>query len=204
MVYLDGRYAFWLSSTLVEDRGLGVGQDLTGREIDELLSADQFHRALESALGYLTYRPRSEKEVIQKLGQKKYDPEVIDRVIERLRLLRYVDDVDFARFWIDNREAFSPRGARLLKMELRQRGVDSETIDTVMRGEVEIDEVASAIRLGRKKLRSYASADRATFRQRMGAYLQRRGFDFEAINQAVIQLWQELNPVENDDPNFAV
>ena len=93
---------------------------------------------MQRALLLLSYRPRSEAEIRQKLAKAGFEPEVIATVLERLRANGLVRDEGFAHEWVENRGAFRPRSRRMLAYELRRKGVAEETIQqalaTLLRG----------------------------------------------------------------------
>src|SRR5207237_2338701 len=101
---------------------------------------EELQRVYESAIRFLSYRPRSAREVEMRLRKKGYSAETIATVLERLRQRGYVDDLEFARFWVGNRMTFSPRGPRLLRSELRQKGVPQDVVDAVMQEQGEAQE----------------------------------------------------------------
>ena len=100
-VYLDGRYAFSLTTELAVMEQLRVGQAITAERYSELVVKDQQARALDAALYFLGPRPRSEREIRDRLARGDYDPQVVDRVVVRLRELRLVDDAAFAAYWVE-------------------------------------------------------------------------------------------------------
>lgn len=122
------------------------------------------------------------------LRRRGFDDSSIESVIRGLRERGLVDDADFARFWKDNRESFSPRSRAMLRRELRQKGIDSGIIAEVAGG---VDEEASAYKAARKKMRLLASSDYEGFYRSLDAFLRRRGFSGDIVRQAVTQLWQE-------------
>ncbi len=187
-VHLDGEFAFGLAVITAQRAGLYVGRELAPAEIDELLREDSFQKAFERALHFLGYRPRSESEVRRRLAKAQIEEHLVERVVARLRQDGLLDDRDFARYWVENRGNFHPRGARLLAAELRRKGVERAVIDEALAGG---DEEEGALAAGRRKLRQYASLDYRAFRQKMGAYLARRGFDYETSREAVNRLWLE-------------
>ena len=150
-VFLDGEFAFGLAVITAQQAGLHIGGELSQAEIDALLGEDLFQKALARALVLLGYRPRSESEVRQRLVRAKFEPELIERVVEKLRAERYLDDREFARFWTENRTSFNPRGGRLISLELRQKGVERGAIEEAL--EEGLDEEAAAFAAARKKLR---------------------------------------------------
>ena len=189
-VYLDGAFGFAVAAAVAQEVGLRRGLRLTPDDVGRLLDRDDSHRAYEAALNYLSYRPRSEAEVRGSLQRKRFAPDRIDEVIRRLQDAGLLDDAAFARFWVENRDTFSPRGARALRAELRQKGVADAAIQGVISGER--DDSAGAHAAARKKARQLRGLDYQAFRRRLGAYLARRGFDYETIGPVVASLWQEV------------
>lgn len=187
-VFLDDRYA--LSLTVELAAPLRVGQRLSEAEFEALCDTDERARALDSALRLLGYRPRSEQEIRERLSSKRYVPTTIDATVERLRQLKLVDDRAFAEFWTEQRRGRSPRGHRLIALELRGKGVQADVVQQVT-GESE-DESELAYRAGLKKARALATTDERDFRQKLAAYLQRRGFDWETVAGAVRRLRAEV------------
>ena len=185
-VYLDGRYAF--SLTLIEAAKLKHGQVLSDEEIARLRQQDAVERAHERALRFLSYRPRSRAEVERYLQDKGVPPEDVAQVLERLSRVGLINDEEFARFWVSNREQFSPRSPYALRRELRQKGVPEEIIAQAL---AEVDEEKSAYRAAQKRYRRWAGLDYDTFRRKLGDYLVRRGFSYEVVRSVVERIWRE-------------
>lgn len=187
-VYLDGRFAFGLAA--IEALKLKIGQVLSESEIAQLQAKDQQAVAHERALNFLSYRPRSQAEVQQNLKKKGFDQETIDQVIARLVRAGLLDDLAFARYWLENRSAFKPRGARALRYELRQKGVADNVIDSVL---LDYDDTAAAYRVASSQTaRLLQRVDNVEqFRFKLLGLLQRRGFPFAASQAAVEQVASE-------------
>ena len=197
-VDLDGSFAFALPAQLVADERIEVGDALDGERVSALLAGDQASRATEAALVFLAYRPRSEKEVRDRLRRGGYEQEAIDHAISRLHGWRYLDDADFARRWVENRTVHRPRGKRLLQQELRHKGIDTETAREVI-AEVDLDETGAAEALARRRLPSYAGDDPVAVRRRLGAYLSRRGYGYDVIRVALERALGEEDEGDEDD-----
>ena len=189
-VFVDGRYAFSLERDLADL--VRVGQPISELKTAELLLEDEQARAFEGALAFLSYRPRSEREVRARLQKKDVPPPILESVIERLRRLRLVDDQEFARYWVEQRQTHRPRGARLLRQELRWKGVDADTTtDVLERSEETEDPVEAAYRAGQRKAKALRASDGREFQQKLGQFLVRRGFDYETARGACRRLWEE-------------
>jgi len=188
-VSLDGRFAFSLEAEVAIKEGLQVGQELSTSQIEALARFDHYHRCLNAAAHYLSYRPRSEFELRERLHQRGFDGDSVEAVLAKLKEQGLVDDMAFAQFWKDNRESFSPRSQWLTKLELRRKGVANNIIDQIADT---IDDEDSAYRAALSKARSLSLSDYQNFRRRLGDYLKRRGFGYGAINHTVERLWPEL------------
>ncbi len=188
-VYLDGRLAFSLETEVVLAEGLKLGQELAAEQISALAKADNFQRCLNAAMHYLSYRPRSEFELRERLRRRGFDGDSVEAVLARLKERGLVDDMEFAQFWQDNRQAFSPRSGTLTRLELRRKGVAEEVISRVVST---ASDGESAYRAALGKTRRLPGSDYQSFRRRLGEYLRRRGFSYGVINNTVEQLWQEM------------
>ena len=189
----DGSFAFALDGTVVVREGLAVGQELSPAEVERLRGASAEEDLASAALRFLAPRPRSRAEVRQRLLRPRPkrpapDHATVERVLDRLEALGLLNDRGFAEFWVENRERFSPRSARALGVELRQRGVDRETVEATANPDRDAERALTA---GRQKLRVWTGLDYQTFRDRMGPFLLRRGFSYAVARAAVRQLWQE-------------
>jgi regulatory protein len=182
-VYLDGQFAFGLAA--IEAARLRVGQTLGDDEIARLQRQDQVERAYERALNFLSYRPRSEAEVRRNLRKNGVEDEVVEVAIERLARTGMLDDREFARYWVENRLQFNPRGARALGHELRQKGVPASIIAGALAG---FDEEAAARQASEAGARRLAHLEPGAFRRRLGAYLARRGFSYAVIAPLVEEM----------------
>ncbi len=187
-VFLDSRFAFSLESETVAREDLRVGQELSPGRVEELTRTDQYNRCLNAAYNCLSYRARSEYEVRERLRRRGFAPDCIESVLAKLREQNLIDDAAFARFWKESREAFSPRSHRLTRMELRQKGVPGNIIEQVVEG---VDDEDNAYRAALSKTRRWPRSDYREFRRRLGGYLRRRGFDYEALNRTVERVWRE-------------
>ena len=151
--------------------------------------------ALDAALRFLSYRPRSEAEVRRRLARRFPGPSV-DNAIVTLREQGLLDDAAFAQFWRQNRERSRPKGASAMKWELLRMGVSREVADDALEG---LDEDENAYRAARGISRRLGQSDYDAFRKKLVPYLRRRGFGPEATRGAVRRLWSELSDTVHGD-----
>ena len=165
-----------------------VSRVLSSEQAQAPVHSDHFQRCLNAAVRYLSYRPRGEAELRERLTQRGFTGELQDAVINKLSKQGLVNDAAFAQFWKDNRESFRPRSQWLTGLELRQKGVANEIIDQVVDT---INDEANAYRVALSKARHLSGADYPSFRRKLGSYLYRRGFSPSIIKSTLKQIWQD-------------
>jgi len=188
---LDGKFSLSLDNEVAIKEGLQAGQELSDEYIEALAESDRSHRCLNAAVHFLSYRPRSEYEVRERLRRRGFDSDNIEIVIARLKVQGLIDDLAFIQFWKDNRDSFSPRSQWLIKSELKQKGVDGDIIDQLDVA----DDANNAYRAAINKARSLPRSDYQSFHRRLGEYLKRRGFGYGVINHTVERIWQEQEDI---------
>ena len=138
----------------------------------------------EAAARFLEARSRSTAEVRRRLTSAGYRPELIEGAIVRLLEIGILDDEVFARAWVESRDRARPRGERAIREELRQKGIDRETMDLVLGERQETADRDAAERLLAKNRRALDRvADPRQRRQRAYALLARNGFDPEICRE---------------------
>ena len=193
-VYLDGEFAFGLAD--IEAVRLHVGDWLSDEEIHTLQDADLLERARESALNFLSYRPRSEAELRRHLRDHAFADQIVEDLLERLKEVGLVDDRAFASFWVENRTQFRPRGCRALVQELRQKGVPSAVIEDALVG---YDEAAAAEKVAREQALRLAHLPREQANRRLSDRLARRGFSYDLIRDILTSYTSSYSTLEESE-----
>lgn len=145
--------------------------------------------AMEKAVALLAMRPRTQQEIVKALSGNAYPEQTIARVMVRLDEAGYVNDTDFAEQWASSRSAKSV-GAHRIRMELRQKGVDSDTIAHALSNLDADDMFSGALKAARKSAVGKNLSD-IKDRQKIMAALARRGYDYSTAKQALETLLDE-------------
>jgi regulatory protein len=146
-------------------------------------------QAFEIAGRFLGTRPRSRWEVEERLRRAGGEDAVIRATLERLERIGFVDDLAFARWWVEQRDRHAPRGRVALDAELRAKRVPPVIIAAVRDdeagsdGPVSEDERADAALERHLKGRPLPEDPKAL--QRLGMYLVRRGFSPDTARAAL-------------------
>ncbi len=178
-VYLDGRFAF--SVNLMDSAALRPGDRISEDEIALLKKEHDIYTAYSRALHYLSFRPRSRLETIQFLRGKGFPDASIDAVIDRLNEKTYLNDVAFARFWVNSRKRNNAKAKSLIRQELLQKGIDPETAEAAL---ADIDDGDTAKKIVYRKLKRWSRLEPEEAKEKIVNYLKTRGFNYEVSVEA--------------------
>lgn len=146
---------------------------------------EEKNQAMMFAMKLIGLRRRSVFEIEERLKQKNYSEDLINKVLDELKKFRYLDDETFAESFINDRINLRPCGKRLIEKELRNKGISSEIIERKL--ELLIDEnkeLELAQRIVSKKTRSIKDgSDKNRIRRKLAAHLSSKGFSFDIIGQ---------------------
>jgi regulatory protein len=189
-VFVDGEPALEIGRELASERDVRPGRTFSRGELYALGDEQARRGALEAGLRLLSYRPRSERELRTRLARSGFRKAAIDATQSRLRELGYLNDADFARFYTETQQASRPRSKRIVRAELRSRGIEQDVAEAAIES---IDDEAAAYRAASRRLSAYRGLEYQPFRERLGSFLTRRGFSYDVARRTVDRCWAELN-----------
>ena len=155
-------------------------------------SDSDFKQALSISYRLLSYRPRSVYEISSKLNEKGYDRDLIDKVIDHLKRLHYLDDKEFAKLWVEARMRCKPVGSIGMKRDLKSKGLEEGLINEAIKTkEASYDDFEAALKLAERRLATYGKIHKLKAKRRIYDYLVRRGFKFEIVRQVLKVLFKK-------------
>ncbi|MCU0372025.1 MAG: RecX family transcriptional regulator [Ignavibacteria bacterium] len=185
-IFIDGEFAFGLYRETVYNFGLRVNDELTQEEIDRMRTEDELNFGKKVAFRYLNYKPRSEKEVRTKLHQKKISEKTIDEIITVLKDLKFIDDANYAKMYVESKVTLKPEGRRVLKMKLAGKGIEKElSLKTVEENYTEETEIRKAKDLINKYSKRVKAKNPADKKQKIYRHLLSKGFSFDVISRVL-------------------
>lgn len=128
-IFIDGQFAFTVSEGIFFQHNLEEGGEFSDKQIKELTTADEFDKAKQAAVNLLSYRPRSIKEVSNRLVHKGWNKDLADRVTGELVDKGYLNDEEFAAIFARDRAKNKCLGPVALKSELIKTGVAQKIIE---------------------------------------------------------------------------
>jgi len=193
-VEMVGAESFSLSLPLAD--GLHPGQALESGAIEELIGRERLEAAYQRCLALIARRPRSRTELERYLRARKTGGQEAQAVLGRLVERGLLDDREFARQWVENRQAFRPRSRRALHSELRRMGVAEPEAREALGTVREDDAALAAARKKAARLMESVRGNpkpRQAFENKLTAFLASRGFDFDLSRETARTVWGEAN-----------
>ena len=180
-VFVDGKFVFSLDISQVVDFKLKVGQEISKEELSELEKASEFGKLYQRTLEWVLIRPRSERETYdylkKKTFEKRLDENYIGSIIEKLEDKKYLDDLKFAEWYVENRFVKKGVSRRRLEVELVKKGISREIINQVF-SESERNDETEILKKKKKKRAKYDD-------EKLIQYLVRQGFPYELVRDLV-------------------
>ena len=180
-VYVDGRFCCGLTlETAVKNR-LKVGKIVTAEELSKMQLESEKETAFDKALTHLFASLKTERQISEFLARKGYLPAVIEYVLEKLRSYNFLNDTQYAETYVQN--VAKRKGGKLIKMELRAKGIDEESIDAALDNLDEETQLKTASELLNKYMRG-KTFDRSTL-QKAYRHLMGKGYSHDVIKSAL-------------------
>jgi|SRR3990167_8073039 len=159
------------------------------------MDSNLFNKYYNLTLRFLSFRPRSKKEIKEYLSRKKVDEEVVNKIIQKLEEFNFLNDEEFAKWLIEQRTKFKPRSLRLIKLELKQKGISLDIIEDQILSiwqaqdkNEKIDDLEIAKRVIEPKIHKYKNLPKHEIYRKLGSFLARRGFSYDIIKQSIDEI----------------
>ena len=187
-LFLDGECFSSVDASLITQFGLRIGLEIEEDALQKLIQEDEVAKAKSYAFDLLLSQNYSKRQMNDKLKRKGYSQHAIDATLERLEQLGYIKDEVYAHDWVDSHRRSRPRGKKLLKHELMNKGIDKTTVDRVLSEIDDAEEASLALGAAQKQAARYKSLPPDVAKRRLYSFLLRRGFDYETIQRTVEQV----------------
>ncbi|NMB07033.1 MAG: recombination regulator RecX [Tissierellia bacterium] len=186
-IYIDGEFAFGLMAEIQYKYNLFEGMEIDTEYIEQVLLEEEQAKAKDQALRFLSYRQRSEKEIIDKLKKKGFSENTIENTLIYLKKYNLINDLEFAKSFANDKINLNGFGPKRIKYELYKKGISHEIIQKVLEEDKD-NEYERALELGKKKINSYKNDDKYAKYRKLGGFLQRKGYSYECTSKVLKEL----------------
>ncbi|MGQ9819011.1 MAG: regulatory protein RecX [Candidatus Kapaibacteriales bacterium] len=193
-VFFDTKVTLNISPELVAKFNLKCGVVLNQGLFNQICYEQEVIQAKSIAIRYISYRPRTTWEVKFKLSNLRFSPSAVERTIDVLKELGYLDDKCFAEKYINEKLRLKKSSFIKIEQELLRKGIAKDIIENVFGRYDRLDfEKFNALKHAQKKYHSVRVESELERKQKTINYLIRKGFPFELANEVVEVVAKEHN-----------
>jgi len=182
-LFIDGSFAAGLSAETVTRLHLSEGKEIDPEQLQKAIFEEERQRALNYAFRLLSYRGRSEKEILERLKRYGYSEPVINATMEEVKNAGLIDDKKFAVMFAQDRLNLAKKGKRVIFIELLRKGVPKSDVEEALKKINDETEVAK--KLIEKYKNRYARLEPKKRKKKLYDLLLRRGFTFKTIEDVM-------------------
>ncbi|RKI76640.1 regulatory protein RecX [bacterium 1xD42-87] len=186
-VYIEDRPAFVLYRGELNRLGIREGEEITEGNLREIQEEILPLRAKKRAMNLLQKREYTTAALREKLRDGEYPEACVEEAVAYVESYGYVDDLRYARdFIVYNLDR---KSRTRIEQDLMRKGIQKDTVRAVfeeLEEEGTRQDEASMIRTLLDKKKYDAKNADAQEKQRMYAFLYRKGFHADAINRALL------------------
>ncbi len=182
-VCIDNKTEFVLPLKRIDALNLTIDKNIERETLDYILKYEVYASAKNSAVKFLSLKLRTAFEVEEKLRELGYEETTINRVINDLTEIDYINDYKYAVKYISEKTKLKPKSIKLLVMELDYKGISNDIVSSVIE-ELNPDDDETALKLLKKRYSKYNEFDENLI-NKMKSYLAGRGFSYNQISKAI-------------------
>ena len=188
-VFIDDNYSFSIPEQDYISNKLSENMVISEEQLSFIREKVLVRSARERAVRYLTFKDRSENEILRKLIDAGFDKTVAQNAVNELRTIGYLDDTRYAMKYLSERIRTKALSKKSLGFELKNKGIDKDIIEKAL-SEFEKDDYEVAFRERKRNFGHYDLNDKKT-EQRAYRFLLHRGFSYEIVNKVIKEMKKE-------------
>ncbi len=200
-IYIDNSFFISCNIETIKLLGLKTGSVVDELALQELVEESNIKKAFNKSLSYLSYRRRTEAELVKHL--KDFDEATIEKALARLRGYSFVDDEAYGEDYVDT-QANQRKGRYLIERGLIQKGIQQEIVENSLTRLTEEEELENAKKLSQEFFRSKRKLPYNQLKQKLSQKLLSKGYNWDIIKKSLLYLdeneevQQEINQQQEE------
>ncbi|HCW52970.1 MAG TPA: recombination regulator RecX [Clostridium sp.] len=184
-IYLDNEYAFSISMELVYKEGLKSKMEIDVDRLRDIADKEGYLKCKNTALRIVERSFKTEKEMRDKLKEKEYKDDQIEKTIEFLKEYKFINDEAYVNAYVNDK--LSSRGRQKIKYDLIRKGIERNLIEEKLSDIDSDDEKNTALNLAKKKYNSIKKSESDLYKinGKLYRFLMSKGYNYELIKDVV-------------------
>ena len=185
---LESGTGFVLYEEVILAFELLLKKEIDDKEKDDILLLNQEYDVYYVGLKALKSRFRSVKELKDYLLKKEYPEEYVDKAISKLLKQGYLNDVSFAKAYINQQIITTSKGPRKIEKELLSKGVNSDIIYQELSVFSKEEQIEKIEKVANRFIRSNRSRGGGVLKRKIANDLMNLGYDNALIQEVFLNL----------------
>ncbi len=192
-IFVDDSFFCGVSTLAIAKYQLYKGKEIENDQLQKISKNEIYLRFLDRATTYIARAVKSEKDVRTYLKQLIFKKKgkwfeegidldfdkLIEKVVTQLKKYKFIDDERYAKLFVESRVRSRPRSKSVLRSELLSKGIDRDTVKSVLESELTDDsQLILSVYSKRFKEAEFALTDRKKV-----DFLRRKGFNWDEISK---------------------
>lgn len=178
------REIFYLSYDFFIDLNLACDDDLDFETYKKILKENDFNRCKNEALKQISYRSRTSFDLKNKLIEKKYSEDAINKVIQFLEDYDLIDDKLYVKSFVNDKSKINNWSKGKIRYKLKAKHIDDSLIETYLNEISDDEEYEKAYEAGLHKKESVDD------KNKVYRFLASRGFSYDIIRDVLSDLFK--------------
>lgn len=178
------REIFYLSYDFFIDLNLACDDDLDFETYKKILKENDFNRCKNEALKQISYRSRTSFDLKNKLKEKKYSEDAINKVIQFLEDYDLINDKLYVKSFVNDKSKINNWSKGKIRYKLKAKHIDDSLIETYLNEISDDEEYEKAYEAGLHKKESVDD------KNKVYRFLASRGFSYDIIRDVLSDLFK--------------
>ncbi|QQK07580.1 regulatory protein RecX [Miniphocaeibacter halophilus] len=184
-IILENKKIFHANYKLYNELNLYRGKELSSDDLKQLIEYDNFTNLLSISINFISYRIRTEKEIVNRLKKEKATEVEIENIVSYLKNLNMIDDLSFTKVFYNNKSQVNKWSSKKIKYELYLKGISNEVFDNVIEDTYETD-FNNAVHIIKKKYNIWKNKyDKYKLKNKIYSTLSQKGFSYDIITAVI-------------------
>ena len=190
-IYVDGDFFIGLSKEIAYKLKLEENVEVDKDKLREIVEERTLEQAKNKAYQILNSAMQSEAQLRDKLIRRGFEENIIDKVIEKLKEYKMLNDEELARSIVRDRKNIKKYGKKRIINELKMKKIDKDIISSAIEELEDDEEYDNAVILAERKYRIINDTDSRKVYQKLSRYLVYRGYDYDTVKRVIRKVMQE-------------
>lgn len=191
-LYIDNNFFAGIDAATYVFYNLKKGQELTDDMLQAIGDYDNYRRAINLALNYLSYKKRTEQEVRQYLNKAEVSENHIHQTIDYCIKNQYINHEDYCLSYMNTLLNTTDKGPNHFEAELKSLGVEHDLIEKYKAKFIDAIDAERIAKIAQKVQKKYGhKLSQRMLEQKLMQTFYQKGYNFDIVSDYLSDVFVE-------------